>query len=87
MLVPVAFLALRACFLADIPADNLDHLHSGLSCSQIPVHSVTHLLAVAVAAVLLGALCSENQAEHFLPVFVHPSQILANLLRFVYSAD
>ena len=86
MLVPVAFLALRACFLADIPApDNLDHLHSGLSCSQIPAHSVTHLLAVAVAAA--GALCSETQAEHFLPAFVHPSQIFATLLRFVYSAD
>jgi ABC-type enterochelin transport system permease subunit len=49
MLVPV--LALRACFLVDIPApDTLDHLHPGLSCSHIPVHSVTHLLVVAVAA-------------------------------------
>ena len=85
MLVPVAFLALRACFLADIPADNLDNLHPGLSCSQIPAYSVTHVLAVAVAAA--GALCSENQAEHFLPVFVHPSQTFATLLRFVYSAD
>jgi len=85
MQVLVVLLALRACFLADIPADNLDHLHPGLSCSQIPAHSVTHLLAVAVAAA--GALRSETQAEHFLPVFVHPSQTLATLLRFVYSAD
>ena len=67
MLVPV--LVLRACFLVDIPApDNLDHLHPGLSCSQISVHSVTHLF-VAVAAATAGLL----------QVFVHPSQILVIL--------
>ena len=68
MLVPV--LALRACFLVDIPApDTLDHLHPGLSCSHISVHSVTHLLVVAVAAAATGAW-------YLLQVFVHPSQIL-----------
>ena len=48
--------------------DTLDHLHPGLSCSHIPVHSVTHLLVVAVAAAA--------GAWYLLQVFVHPSQIL-----------
>ena len=65
MLVPV--LAFRGHFLADIPAPDLpDHLHPGLSCSQIPARSVTHLLVVAVAA---AGAC------YLLQVFVHPSQI------------
>ena len=64
MLVPV--LTFRGYFLADIPAPDLpDHLHPGLSCSQIPVRSVTHLLAVAVAA---AGAC------YLLQVFVHRSQ-------------
>ena len=76
MLVPVAFLALRACFLADIPADNLDHLHSGLSCSQIPVHSVTHLLAVAVAAVLLGHCVLKTRRNiSFRCLSIHPRSL------------
>ena len=61
----VLVLALRACFLADIPApDTLDHLHPGLSCSQIPVHSVTHLLVVAVAAAGAWYLGAHHQGEN-----------------------
>ena len=65
MLVPV--LVFRGHFLADIPApDPPDHLHPGLSCSQIPVRSGDTFAFVAVAA---AGAC------YLLQVFVHPSQI------------
>ena len=56
------------------------HLHLGLSCSQIPVHSVTHLVVVAVAAAA-GAWCSETRRNiSFRCLSIHPRSLRSTLL-------